>query len=62
MTNSTDGPFWRGVILDRISSHRLGMQNAQILEDKGEVDAHAYALEELEYLCDALGIYTPPEE
>ena len=54
MTDSL--PYWQEVILDRIDSHRLGMQNAQILEDKGEVDAHASALEELQYLCDALGI------
>ena len=56
MTNSTGAPWWQEVILDRIDSHRLGMQNAQILEDFGEVDAHAFALEELQYLCDALGI------
>ena len=56
MTDSTGAPFWQEVILDRIDSHRLGMQNAQILEDFGEVDAHAFALEELQYLCDALGI------
>ena len=54
MTDSL--PYWQEVILDRIDSHRLGMQNAQILEDFGEVDAHASALEELQYLCDALGI------
>ena len=56
MTDSTGAPYWQEVILDRIDSHRLGMQNAQILEDFGEVDAHAFALEELRYLCDALGI------
>ena len=56
MTDSTGAPWWQEVILDRIDSHRLGMQNAQILEDFGEVDAHAFALEELRYLCDALGI------
>ena len=56
MTDSTGAPYWQEVILDRIDSHRLGMQNAQILEDFGEVDAHAFALEELQYLCDALGI------
>ena len=56
MTDSTGAPWWQEVILDRIDSHRLGMQNAQILEDFGEVDAHASALEELQYLCDALGI------
>ena len=56
MTDSTGAHYWQEVILDRIDSHRLGMQNAQILEDFGEVDAHAFALEELRYLCDALGI------
>ena len=60
MTDSR--PHWQEVILDRIDSHRSGMHNAQILEDFGAVDAHAFVLEELLYLCEALGIYTPPEE
>ena len=56
MTNSTGAPYWQEVILDRIDSHRSGMHNAHILEDFGEVDAHAFVLEELQYLCEALGI------
>ena len=56
MTNSSVAPWWQELILDMIDSHRLGMQNAQILEDFGEVDAHAFALEELQYICDSLGI------
>ena len=62
MTNSTGAPWWQEVILDRIDSHRSGMYDSQVLQDIDGVDAHAIALEELEYLCDALGIYTPPEE
>ena len=56
MTNSTGAPWWQEVILDRIDSHRSGMYDSQVLQDIDGVDAHAIALEELEYLCDALGI------
>lgn len=56
MTNSTGAPYWQEVILDRIDSHRSGMYDSQVLQDIDGVDAHAIALEELEYLCDALGI------
>ena len=48
--------WWQAVILERIDQHRVGLNNAQVLEDFGEVDAHAFALEELSYLCDVLGI------
>ena len=56
MTNSTGATWWQDVILDRIDSHRSGMHDSQVLQDIDGVDAHAIALEELEYLCDALGI------
>jgi hypothetical protein len=54
MTDSL--PYWQEVILDRIDSHRSGMHDSQVLQDIDGVDAHAIALEELEYICNALGI------
>ena len=54
MTDSR--PYWQEVILDRIDSHRSGMHDSQVLQDIDGVDAHAIALEELEYICNALGI------
>jgi len=59
MNNTYDrdgGPWWSEVILDRIDHHRLAQHNAKLLEDYDSADAHAIALEELMFLCGALGV------
>ena len=56
MTNTTGGPWWAEVILDRIDYHELHRADAQRAGDLASADQHTVVIDELRFLCDQFGI------